>query len=90
MQHINQYNVIYIDFSRISSNDYQSYIDNIADALKKDLHKAYPDVDYRAAGGVAEDLERRAKGLFSFLTNGMQSFMLPLFPKMTEKNTCCS
>ena len=53
MQHINQYNVIYIDFSRISSNDYQSYIDNIADALKKDLHKAYPDVDYRAAGGVA-------------------------------------
>jgi hypothetical protein len=58
MQHINQYNVIYIDFSRISSNDYQSYIDNIADALKKDLHKAYPDVDYRAAGGVAEDLER--------------------------------
>lgn len=58
MQHINQYNVIYIDFSRISSNDYQSYIDNIADALKNDLHKAYPDVDYRAAGGVAEDLER--------------------------------
>lgn len=58
MQHINQYNVIYIDFSRISSNDYQSYIDNIAEALKNDLHKAYPDVDYRAAGGVAEDLER--------------------------------
>lgn len=58
MQHINQYNVIYIDFSRISSNDYQSYIDNIVDALKNDLHKAYPDVDYRAAGGVAEDLER--------------------------------
>lgn len=94
MQHINQYNVIYIDFSRISSNDYQSYIDNIAEALKNDLHKAYPDVDYRAAGGVAgiwkELLQRRAKGLFSFLTNGMQSFMLPLFPKMTEKNTCCS
>lgn len=58
MQHINQYNVIYIDFSRISSNDYQSYIDNIAEVLKNDLHKAYPDVDYRAAGGVAEDLER--------------------------------
>ena len=56
MQHINQYNVIYIDFSRISSNDYQSYIDNIADALKKDLHKAYPDVDYRAAGVNADDL----------------------------------
>ena len=34
MQHINQYNVIYIDFSRISSNDYQSYIDNIADTLE--------------------------------------------------------
>ncbi len=60
MQHMNQYNVIYIDFSRVGgdSNSYKSYLENIVGALKNDLHKAYTDVDYREGSSVSEDLER--------------------------------
>lgn len=60
MQQLNHYNVIYIDFSRVSADttSYTSYIENIIDILKNDLQKAYPQVDYREGSGVAEDLER--------------------------------
>ena len=60
MQQLNQYNVIYIDFSRVGgdSSSYTGYIENIIAILKNDLHKAYPQVDYRLGGNVSEDLER--------------------------------
>lgn len=60
MQQMNQYNVIYIDFSRVGgdSSSYTGYIENIIAILKNDLHKAYPQVDYRVGGSVSEDLER--------------------------------
>lgn len=60
MQQLNQYNVIYIDFSRVSADisSYTSYIENIIDILKNDLQKAYPQVDYRGGSSVSEDLER--------------------------------
>ena len=60
MQQLNQYNVIYIDFSRVGgdSSSYTSYIENIIAILKNDLHKAYPQIDYRLGGNVSEDLER--------------------------------
>lgn len=60
MQQLNQYNVIYIDFSRVGgdSSSYTGYIENIIAILKNDLHKAYPQVDYRPGGNVSEDLER--------------------------------
>lgn len=60
MQQLNQYNVIYIDFSRVGgdSSSYTAYIENIIAILKNDLHKAYPQVDYRVGGNVSEDLER--------------------------------
>lgn len=60
MQQMNQYNVIYIDFSRVGgdSSSYTGYIENITAILKNDLHKAYPQVDYRVGGNVSEDLER--------------------------------
>ena len=60
MQQLNQYNVIYIDFSRVGgdSSSYTGYIENIIAILKNDLHKAYPQVDYRVGGNVSEDLER--------------------------------
>ena len=60
MQQLNQYNVIYIDFSRVGgdSSSYTSYIENIIAILKNDLHKAYPQIDYRPGGSVSEDLER--------------------------------
>ena len=60
MQQMNQYNVIYIDFSRVGgdSSSYTGYIENIIAILKNDLHKAYPQVDYRVGGSASEDLER--------------------------------
>ena len=60
MQQMNQYNVIYIDFSRVGgdSSSYTGYIENIIAILKNDLHKAYPQIDYRPGGSVSEDLER--------------------------------
>lgn len=60
MRQMNQYNVIYIDFSRVGgdSSSYTGYIENITAILKNDLHKAYPQVDYRVGGNVSEDLER--------------------------------
>lgn len=60
MQHLNKYNVIYIDFSRISSeqDSYGNYIDNVIAILKNDLQHAYPDVAYRLGSSVSEDLER--------------------------------
>ena len=60
MQQMNQYNVIYIDFSRVGgdSSSYTGYIENIIAILKNDLHKAYPQIDYRVGGSASEDLER--------------------------------
>lgn len=41
----NQYDIIYIDFSRLPENcvSYQQYIDRIISGLKKDLLNAYPE-----------------------------------------------
>lgn len=60
MQALNRYNVIYIDFSRVGSEtgSYAGYIENIVAILKNDLHKAYPQVEYRQASSASEDLER--------------------------------
>lgn len=59
-QFINQYNVIYIDFSDIDDEckSYLSYIRNIKSLLREDLHSAYPDITFRENGSVAEDLKR--------------------------------
>ena len=44
-RHINQYDVIYIDFSKMPNecNSYSMYISRIEKKLKKDLTKAFPD-----------------------------------------------
>lgn len=59
-KHLNQHNVIYIDFSKIADEceSYSGYIAAIKDILKDDLHEAFPDVRYRANGTVSEDLLR--------------------------------
>lgn len=46
-QHLNQYNVIYIDFSKMPSGctGYNEYISRIEERLKKDLIKEYPEAE---------------------------------------------
>ena len=58
--HLNQHNVIYIDFSKMddSCSSYQDYISNIKELLREDLHGAYPQCQFREKGTVAEDLMR--------------------------------
>ena len=44
-QYLNQYDIIYIDFSRLPENctSYRQYIDRIITGLKNDLAEAYPE-----------------------------------------------
>ena len=59
-KHLNQHNVIYINFSEIDDEcqDYSSYIGNIKSLLREDLHLSYPNVNFRENGSVSEDLKR--------------------------------
>ena len=59
-KHLNQYNVIYIDFSEMNDEckSYASYINNIKELLREDLHAAYPEVVFRQRGSIWEDLKR--------------------------------
>lgn len=59
-RHLNQHDVIYIDFSEIDDecNTYRSYIKSIKEILREDLRAAYPDIAFREGGNVAEDLKR--------------------------------
>lgn len=59
--HLNKHNVIYIDFSEVDDEcgSYDSYITNIKELFREDLHRAYPDVAFRKEKGtLAEDLKR--------------------------------
>jgi len=59
-KHLNQHNVIYIDFSNIDDacTGYEEYISNIKELLKADIREAYPDVMFRENSSVSEDLKR--------------------------------
>lgn len=60
MKEMNQHNVIYIDFSEVDDacNSYTSYINNIKELLREDLHRTYASIDFRPEAGVTEDLRR--------------------------------
>lgn len=57
---LNQYNVIYIDFSDMDDEciSYNAYIRNIKSLLREDFHTAYPEIEFRENGSIAEDLKR--------------------------------
>jgi hypothetical protein len=53
-EHLNQHDVIYIDFSEIPKDckNYQQYISRIQDGLLKDLMEAYPELNIRMEAAV--------------------------------------
>ncbi len=55
-RHLNQHDVIYIDFSEIDDacSTYASYIGNIKQLLREDMYASYPDVAFRENGTVME------------------------------------
>lgn len=59
-EHLNQHNVIYIDFSEIprKCQDYQQYIQRIEEGLIRDLLEAYPEVRNDAEEAVWDILTR--------------------------------
>jgi len=60
LQHINRHDVIYIDFSDIDDEcqSYASYIRNIRELLRDDLHMAYPDVDFQKGNSISDALKQ--------------------------------
>lgn len=53
-EHLNRYDVIYIDFSRMprECTSYGQYINRIQDGINRDLCEAYPDLDIDIRGAV--------------------------------------
>ena len=58
-KYLNQYDLIYIDFSRLPENctSYQQYISQIITGLKNDLIDAYPDYKLKSETAVWDKLE---------------------------------
>ena len=56
--HLNQYNVIYIDFSDMDDacTDYSSFIGRLKKRLKRDLRDAYPKISFDEDSTISENL----------------------------------
>lgn len=71
-QHINRYEMIYIDFSRMPRNceEYTQYIDRIQDGINHDLMEAYSDLELDVGKAVWDNLQtifERTKDKFVFI-----------------------
>lgn len=57
-RHLNQHNVIFIDFSRVprGCTSYGQYIDRIQDGINQDLAEAYPEIRIDVCGTVWDNL----------------------------------
>lgn len=57
-KHLNQHNVLFIDFSRIprGCNSYGEYINRIQDGINQDLEEAYPEIRIDVSGSVWDNL----------------------------------
>lgn len=70
--HLNQHNVIYIDFSRVPRNctGYDQYINRIQDGINQDLRELYPDLNIQiedATWDVLTDVFQRKSNKFIFV-----------------------
>ncbi|MCD8221486.1 MAG: AAA family ATPase [Clostridiales bacterium] len=71
--HLNQHDVVYIDFSEAAntSSNYDDFISRIEKMLSRDLHKAFPNVDFWEGASLIEELrmiheETRTSFIFVF------------------------
>lgn len=57
-KHLNQHNVIFIDFSRAPRDctSYEQYIDRIQNGINQDLEEAYPEIRIDVSGTVWDNL----------------------------------
>jgi len=57
-RHLNQHNVIFIDFSRVSRDcsNYEQYMKRIQDGINQDLKEAYEEISIEVSGTVWDNL----------------------------------
>ncbi len=62
-EHLNQYDVIYVDFSRVPKErgDYQLYIKRVEDGISQDLGEAFPELNVRGDMALWDILEQSGK-----------------------------
>ncbi len=58
--HLNQYDLVYIDFSHVANeqNNYQGFINKIKSKLQNDLHNGFPQVNFPDDGSVQDDFDQ--------------------------------
>lgn len=84
--HLNQHNVIFIDFSRSPRNccSYEQYIDRIQDGINRDLADAYPELDIDEAGtlwDILQNIFEEKKEKFIFVIDEWDAvFHMPFIP----------
>ncbi len=84
-EHLNQHNVVSIDFSRFPDGceSYDDYIDNIRKKLKQDFGQIYPDIDSGNISSLA-DLLQQTGDSFIFILDEWDSIFYEDF--MTKKD----
>lgn len=90
-EHLNKYNVIYIDLSKIPENcrTYQAYQDRISEGIRKDLLKAYAgaveDAD-RSVWDILSDVYRQTGEKFVFIMDEWDAvFHMPFITEEERK-----
>lgn len=87
LQHLNQYNVIYIDFSRMPDicYNYQDYILSVIKNLREDLYEIYPDLANKKYDSVSAML-RDSGDSFIFIMDEWDSIFYADFVGKEDKN----
>lgn len=84
-EHLNRYNVIHIDFSRMPDDceKFEDYIGDITDTLKSDLAEAFPELRNREYRSLSRMLENTREGFVFILDEWDSVFHEPF---MTDKD----
>lgn len=91
-EHINQYNVITIDFSKmpLTCNSYEDYITSIAGKLMRDLTAQYPDCGINESDSPWDALEmirsEKNERFILYWMSGILSFMMTHLIRRTISN----
>lgn len=86
-KHLNQHNVIFIDFSRAprDCSNYEQYINRIQDGINQDLKEAYPELRVDVSGTLWDNLSivfEKTKETFVFVIDEWDAvFHMPFITK---------
>lgn len=86
-EHLNQHNVIHIDFSRISydCNDYSSYIAEIQDSLLSDVKTCFPEITLKENESAWNALEKTGQRFIFVLDEWDAIFQMDFMTEQDKK-----